>query len=221
MEAVRAGFPRAQAEGGVRHGRRRHQERESAQGGRRRRYPALHRFQRELGLLLGPDGTEEDEEDAIHLAMAEQPVPWAVDGMARLRQKTGIPVFADESAVELKHLMEIVQKNAADGFFIKIPKAGGLLEKAQESDNHRQGRRIARNLRLHDGLGPRIGRLYAPFGGRRVDIQVRPGEHGSPPCPRHLRHGERTHNERHSPQRAQVREGFSLPPNRSRSRHRA
>ena len=66
------------------------------------------------------------------LAMVEQPVPWwDVDGMARLRQKTGIPVFADESAVELKHLMEIVQKNAADGFFIKIPKAGGLL-KAQK-----------------------------------------------------------------------------------------
>jgi L-alanine-DL-glutamate epimerase-like enolase superfamily enzyme len=66
------------------------------------------------------------------LAMVEQPVPWwDVDGMARLRQKTGIPVFADEAAVELKHLMEIVQKNAADGFFIKIPKAGGLL-KAQK-----------------------------------------------------------------------------------------
>jgi L-alanine-DL-glutamate epimerase-like enolase superfamily enzyme len=63
------------------------------------------------------------------LAMVEQPVPWwDVDGMARLRQKIGIPVFADESAIELKHLMEIVQKNAADGFFIKIPKAGGLLK---------------------------------------------------------------------------------------------
>ena len=66
------------------------------------------------------------------LAMVEQPVPWwDVDGMARLRQKTGIPVFADEAATELKHLMEIVQKNAADGFFIKIPKAGGIL-KAQK-----------------------------------------------------------------------------------------
>ena len=63
------------------------------------------------------------------LAMVEQPVPWwDVDGMARLRQKIGIPVFADESAIELKHLLEIIQKNAADGFFIKIPKAGGLLK---------------------------------------------------------------------------------------------
>ncbi len=63
------------------------------------------------------------------LAMVEQPVPWwDIDGMARLRSKIGIPVFADESAQELKHLLEIVQKNAADGFFIKIPKAGGLLK---------------------------------------------------------------------------------------------
>jgi len=63
------------------------------------------------------------------LSMVEQPVPWwDVDGMARLRSKIGIPVFADESAQELKHLLEIVQKNAADGFFIKIPKAGGLLK---------------------------------------------------------------------------------------------
>ena len=67
--------------------------------------------------------------DKYDLAMVEQPVPWwDVDGMARLRQKIGIPVFADESAIELKHLLEIVQKNAADGFFIKIPKAGGLLK---------------------------------------------------------------------------------------------
>ena len=66
--------------------------------------------------------------EKYNLAMVEQPVPWwDVDGMARLRQKTGVPVFADESATELKHLMEIVQKNAADGFFLKIPKAGGLL----------------------------------------------------------------------------------------------
>jgi L-alanine-DL-glutamate epimerase-like enolase superfamily enzyme len=66
--------------------------------------------------------------EKYNLAMVEQPVPWwDVDGMARLRQKTDIPVFADESAIELKHLMEIVQKNAADGFFLKIPKAGGLL----------------------------------------------------------------------------------------------
>jgi len=70
--------------------------------------------------------------EKYNLAMVEQPVPWwDIDGMARLRNKIGTPVFADESATELKHLLEIIQKNAADGFFIKIPKAGGLL-KAQK-----------------------------------------------------------------------------------------
>jgi len=70
--------------------------------------------------------------EKYNIAMVEQPVPWwDIDGMARLRGKIGIPVFADEAAIELKHLMEIIAKNAADGFFLKIPKAGGLL-KAQK-----------------------------------------------------------------------------------------
>jgi len=70
--------------------------------------------------------------EKYNLAMVEQPVPWwDIDGMARLRAKIGIPVFADEAAIELKNLMEIIAKNAADGFFLKIPKAGGLL-KAQK-----------------------------------------------------------------------------------------
>jgi L-alanine-DL-glutamate epimerase-like enolase superfamily enzyme len=70
--------------------------------------------------------------EKYNVAMVEQPVPWwDIDGMARLRAKIGIPVFADEAAIELKNLMEIIAKNAADGFFLKIPKAGGLL-KAQK-----------------------------------------------------------------------------------------
>ena len=67
--------------------------------------------------------------EKYNLSMVEQPVPWwDIDGMARLRAKIGTPVFADESAQELSHLLEIIHKNAADGFFIKIPKAGGLLK---------------------------------------------------------------------------------------------
>jgi len=63
------------------------------------------------------------------VAIAEQPVPWwDVDGLARLRRKVNIPIFADESATELKHLMEIIQKDAADGLFLKVEKAGGILK---------------------------------------------------------------------------------------------
>jgi L-alanine-DL-glutamate epimerase-like enolase superfamily enzyme len=37
-------------------------------------------------------------------------------------------VFADESAAELKDLIEIIKKDAADGLMIKVSKAGGILK---------------------------------------------------------------------------------------------
>jgi L-alanine-DL-glutamate epimerase-like enolase superfamily enzyme len=66
--------------------------------------------------------------EKFDIRMSEQPVPWwDIDGLARLRQKVGIPICADESATELNHVLQIVQKNAADALFIKIAKVGGLL----------------------------------------------------------------------------------------------
>jgi L-alanine-DL-glutamate epimerase-like enolase superfamily enzyme len=59
--------------------------------------------------------------------VAEQPVPWwDIDGLARLRRKVDVPVFPDESAAELNDLIRIIEKDAADGFFLKVPKAGGI-----------------------------------------------------------------------------------------------
>jgi len=64
--------------------------------------------------------------------VAEQPVPWwDIDGLARLRRKVDVPIFPDESAKELNDLIKIIEKDAADGFFLKVPKAGGIL-KAQK-----------------------------------------------------------------------------------------
>jgi L-alanine-DL-glutamate epimerase-like enolase superfamily enzyme len=61
------------------------------------------------------------------LFLAEQPVPyWDMDGLARLRRKVDVPVFADESAKELNDLMKLIQRDAVDGFFLKVPKAGGI-----------------------------------------------------------------------------------------------
>ena len=61
--------------------------------------------------------------------VAEQPVPWwDIDGLARLRRKVDVPIFADESAAELGQLLQIIEKDAADGFFLKVPKAGGILK---------------------------------------------------------------------------------------------
>ncbi len=61
--------------------------------------------------------------------VAEQPVPWwDIDGLARLRRKVDVPIFPDESAAELNDLIKIIEKDAADGLFLKVPKAGGILK---------------------------------------------------------------------------------------------
>ncbi len=63
------------------------------------------------------------------LSYVEQPLPWwDIDGMARLRRNVDIPIVADESAWELNNLLQIIKKDAADGFLLKLPKAGGLLK---------------------------------------------------------------------------------------------
>jgi L-alanine-DL-glutamate epimerase-like enolase superfamily enzyme len=60
--------------------------------------------------------------------LAEQPVPWwDKDSLARLRRKVDMPVFADEGAAELNDLLQLIEKEAIDGFFLKVPKAGGIL----------------------------------------------------------------------------------------------
>ena len=49
------------------------------------------------------------------LLLAEQPVPWwDIDGLARLRRKVDVPIFADESAAELAHVLQIIEREAAD-----------------------------------------------------------------------------------------------------------
>ena len=67
--------------------------------------------------------------ERANLELIEQPLPyWDIDGMARLRQRVGTQIYADESARELHHLKEIIDKQAADGLFFKTQKAGGLLK---------------------------------------------------------------------------------------------
>jgi L-alanine-DL-glutamate epimerase-like enolase superfamily enzyme len=61
--------------------------------------------------------------------VAEQPVPWwDIDSLVRLRRKVDVPVFPDESAAELGHVLQLIERDAADGLFLKVPKAGGILK---------------------------------------------------------------------------------------------
>ena len=67
--------------------------------------------------------------DPCGLDLIEQPLPsWDIEGMARLRGQVRTPIYADESAQELHHIKEIIDRRAADGLFIKLQKAGGLLK---------------------------------------------------------------------------------------------
>ena len=67
--------------------------------------------------------------DPCGLDLIEQPLPhWDIEGMARLRGQVRTPIYADESAQELHHLKEIIDRRAADGLFIKLQKAGGLVK---------------------------------------------------------------------------------------------
>ena len=59
--------------------------------------------------------------------LSEQPVPrWDIDGLARLRRKVDVPIFPDEAAAEPHDLVKLIEREAADGFFLKVPKAGGI-----------------------------------------------------------------------------------------------
>lgn len=67
--------------------------------------------------------------DPCGLDLIEQPLPhWDIEGMARLRAAVKTPIYADESAQELVQLKEIIDRRAADGLFLKLQKAGGLLK---------------------------------------------------------------------------------------------
>lgn len=67
--------------------------------------------------------------DPCGLDLIEQPLPsWDIEGMARLRAQVKTPIYADESAQELHHIKEIIDRRAADGLFLKLQKAGGIVK---------------------------------------------------------------------------------------------
>lgn len=67
--------------------------------------------------------------DPYNLAFIEQPLahPYR-DSLAKLRERVGTPIFADEGAQELGDLREIAERRSADGVILKIQKVGGLTK---------------------------------------------------------------------------------------------
>ncbi|MFA5597934.1 MAG: enolase C-terminal domain-like protein [Pusillimonas sp.] len=67
--------------------------------------------------------------DPYGLDFVEQPVPYNdLEGMARLRNKVGTPIYADEAVQEPQDLLRVVKAGAADGVILKLQKMGGLTK---------------------------------------------------------------------------------------------
>ena len=63
-----------------------------------------------------------------NVCSVEQPVPAGdLDGMRKVRQKTGMSVVADESLCSISDAHAIIRAQAADVFNVRIGKCGGML----------------------------------------------------------------------------------------------
>jgi len=64
-----------------------------------------------------------------NLEFIEQPLPkWNIDGLAYLRNKSVIPIMADEAATTEHEVLEIIRRKAADFISIKVIKCGGIMK---------------------------------------------------------------------------------------------
>lgn len=85
--------------------------------------------------------------EPLDVTLVEQPVPrWDLDGLRWVRERTGIPLFADESVHTAHDVPALVGR--VDGVNIKMMKCGGI----------REGLRIVHAARAH-GLRVMLGSM--------------------------------------------------------------
>ncbi|MEM2454672.1 MAG: mandelate racemase/muconate lactonizing enzyme family protein [Candidatus Bathyarchaeia archaeon] len=61
---------------------------------------------------------------------AEQPLPsWDIAGLAALRKRLEVPIYADESAFTLQELLACIKAEAVDGILIKVERTGYYMGK--------------------------------------------------------------------------------------------
>lgn len=64
----------------------------------------------------------------LGVTLVEQPVPaWDLDGLARLRRRSTVPLMADECVFSAHDMLAVAQRAAADVVSLKLVKHGGLL----------------------------------------------------------------------------------------------
>jgi L-Ala-D/L-Glu epimerase / N-acetyl-D-glutamate racemase len=65
--------------------------------------------------------------EPMHIQYAEQPLAaWDIDGFARLRSRTPIPIMADESLFDHHDALRLARSEACDYFNIKLAKSAGI-----------------------------------------------------------------------------------------------
>lgn len=67
--------------------------------------------------------------EPLNLVLVEQPLPPEdVEGLVRLRRRVGTPIYADESGRDVADVWRLASRDAVDGLFFKISKAGGYVK---------------------------------------------------------------------------------------------
>ena len=100
--------------------------------------------------------------EGIGVSLLEQPLhPDDIDGFARLRGRSSIPVYADESCVTVRDVHRLAGK--VDGINIKLAKCGSLLE----------ARRMVEAARGY-GMGVMLGCMVETTLGIAAGIQLAP-----------------------------------------------
>jgi L-alanine-DL-glutamate epimerase-like enolase superfamily enzyme len=65
--------------------------------------------------------------EPLHIQYCEQPLAaWDLDGMAHLRERTSIPLMADESLFDHHDALKLAGNRACDYFNIKLAKSAGI-----------------------------------------------------------------------------------------------
>ncbi len=64
----------------------------------------------------------------LGVTLVEQPLPaWNIPGMARLRERSAVPLMADECVFSTHDMLDVARAGAADVVSLKLVKHGGLL----------------------------------------------------------------------------------------------
>lgn len=89
------------------------------------------------------------EDAGLDVELVEQPVPrWDLDGLAWVSDRVDLPILADESVFDVRDLVEVIRRRAADMVNVKLAKCGGL-----------QPARTLLDLAAAHGMGTIVGSM--------------------------------------------------------------